>query len=179
MLAGLMYHKPDDPISFMEDCLAKARNCTDGVYDWKLFHGEGISNAPDLMSQTSNGTIQDASGENEPTSSSQPETEEQTSNGRSEDTSGENEPTTSPQTQPETDEQIISNGSIQDVSAENEPAALSQPHTDEQTSNVEDTSENKLTTSSQPETEEQTMDDILKKPTLFVLGESSCELSLT
>ena len=168
MLAGLMYHKPDDPISFMEDCLAKARNCKDGVYDWKLFHGEGISNAPDLMSQMSNGTIQDASGENEPASSSQTETEDRKSNGSSEDTSGENEPTTSPQTQPETDEQI-SNGSIRDASAENEPTVSSQPHTDEQTSNVEDTSgENEPTTSSQPETEEQTMDEVLKKPVFFV-----------
>ena len=117
MLAGLMYHKPDDPISFMEDCLAKARNCKDGVYDWKLFHSEGISNAPiNWMSWTSDGSIQVTSADNAP-SQTQTQREEQASNGSIEDTSG--------------------------------------------------------------KTEEQKMNEVLKKPILFVLGESSCELSLT
>ena len=48
-----MYHKPDDPISFMELCLARARNSKDGVYDWKLFHSEGGSLTPDLLNQLS------------------------------------------------------------------------------------------------------------------------------
>ena len=33
-----MYHKPADPITFLEECLAKARNSKDNTYDWDTFH---------------------------------------------------------------------------------------------------------------------------------------------
>ena len=33
-----MYHKPADPITFLEECLVKARNSKDSTYDWDTFH---------------------------------------------------------------------------------------------------------------------------------------------
>ena len=33
-----MYHKPTDPITFLEECLAKVRNSKDNTYDWDTFH---------------------------------------------------------------------------------------------------------------------------------------------
>ena len=33
-----MYHKPDDPITFLEECLIKARNSKDNTYSWDTFH---------------------------------------------------------------------------------------------------------------------------------------------
>ena len=51
-----MYHKPEDHIAFLEECLAKARTCTDNNnYDWSLFHrGEDtVSLASDILSEIS------------------------------------------------------------------------------------------------------------------------------
>ena len=57
LLAGLMFHKPDNPITFLEQCLAKAHNSVDNVYDWNLFHGgnggggkEDTPLTPDILS---------------------------------------------------------------------------------------------------------------------------------
>lgn len=48
-----MYHKPDDPITFLEQCLAKAHNSTKNNYDWNLFHGvsERSPLTPDILSE--------------------------------------------------------------------------------------------------------------------------------
>ena len=49
-----MYHKPSDPITFLEECLAKARNSKDGTYDWDTFH-KGVGREDDSLSLTSAG----------------------------------------------------------------------------------------------------------------------------
>ena len=53
LLAGLMYHKPEDHIAYLEECLAKARTSMDNNYDWNFFHkGEdGVSLASNILSE--------------------------------------------------------------------------------------------------------------------------------
>ena len=49
-----MYHKPADPITFLEECLAKAHNSKDGAYNWDTFH-RGADREDDSLSLTSAG----------------------------------------------------------------------------------------------------------------------------
>lgn len=55
-----MYHKPDDPITFLEECLVKARNSKDNTYDWDTFHkgdrpqDDNLSLASTVMSEINN-----------------------------------------------------------------------------------------------------------------------------
>ena len=49
-----MYHKPADPITFLEECLAKARNSNDGAYNWDTFH-RGADREDNSLSLTSAG----------------------------------------------------------------------------------------------------------------------------
>ena len=49
-----MYHKPADPITFLEEYLAKARNSKDGAYNWDTFH-RGMDREDNSLSLTSAG----------------------------------------------------------------------------------------------------------------------------
>ena len=53
-----MYHKPPDPIAFLEECLAKARNSKDKTYNWDTFHKGGgednLSLASTVVSEINN-----------------------------------------------------------------------------------------------------------------------------
>ena len=57
-----MYHKPADHITFLEECLARARSSKDSTYDWDTFHkGEdNLSLASTVMSEI-NGKLKNGS----------------------------------------------------------------------------------------------------------------------
>ena len=48
-----MYHKPEDHIAYLEECLAKVRTSMDNNYDWNFFHGgeDTVSLASDILSE--------------------------------------------------------------------------------------------------------------------------------
>lgn len=48
-MTALIYHKPADPVAFLEECLAKARSSKDNTYSWDTFHKEE-DNSPSLAS---------------------------------------------------------------------------------------------------------------------------------
>lgn len=40
LMAGLMYHQPDDPITFLQECLDKVQSNPPSAYAWNLFVGK-------------------------------------------------------------------------------------------------------------------------------------------